>query len=298
MKKLVNILIAIIVTTSVVSSSQAQTLFSEKVGGISGASFMLPSTRFDVLSTESITRIGVQHGRRIENIEIEYTNGQNISQVESAGNDAGDWSYIDLEKGEYIIYITGRAGSLIDQLTFYTSMRRTFGPYGGTGGRDFEINIPANAKVIGFTGKTGPSIQQIGLIYKTPDVTNDSGPTSGLVVRDQRTNISTNKSTSERKIRDHRTNEVDPNSNQDSVGIMATDILHKLAAVSHLQAQSASSKLDDLAEDEKKEETKESRTPNRVIKYNGKGINFRKIIKKEQQMKGGTTKIRNQRTNN
>lgn len=169
MKNAMKIFMAFIVITTAISNASAKVLFSDKVGGTGGINFMLPAERFDILSTESITRIAIQHGRRIEQIEIEYANARDNRQVESAGNDAGEWSFIDLEEGEFITYITGRAGTLIDQITFHTSLRRTFGPYGGNGGQDFEISIPSNAKVIGFTGNVGPSINQIGLIYRTYD---------------------------------------------------------------------------------------------------------------------------------
>jgi hypothetical protein len=175
MKTLAKILMTLMIITSVADVSEAKVLFSEKVGGTNGTDFMLPSTRFDILSTEDITRIVIRHGRRVESIEIEYANRRNIKQSEAAGNHTGQLSFFELEKGEFITYITGRAGTLIDQITFHTSMRRAFGPYGGTGGQDFEINIPSNAKVIGFTGKEGPSIKQIGLIYRTYERDSD-GP--------------------------------------------------------------------------------------------------------------------------
>ena len=169
----------LIAVASFLNTSEAKVLFTEKVGGTNGTNFMLPAERFDILNTEDISWIGIQHGRRVEQIVIEYKNRQNISKAETAGNNAGEWSFIHLEKGEFITYITGRAGTLIDQITFHTSMRRTFGPYGGSGGQDFEITIPPNAKVIGFTGKVGPSIQQIGLIYRTYENGNDEPSGAG-----------------------------------------------------------------------------------------------------------------------
>jgi hypothetical protein len=227
MKNLVKILMTLTVIFTAINTSSAKVLFSEKVGGTNGTNFMLPAERFDILSTEDITRIAIQHGRRIEQIEIEYANRRNITQVESVGNDAGEWSFIELEKGEFITYITGRAGTLIDQITFHTSLRRTFGPYGGSGGQDFEINIPSNAKVIGFTGKVGPSIKQIGLIYRTYDRASDNAPNSGRVVRDHRTNGSgttTGNKTAPiptaKKIRDHLNSTNNTNYHPDSIGVM------------------------------------------------------------------------------
>lgn len=189
MKTLANILTTLAVVTSIIFSSQAQTRFSERVGGTKGSDFMIPSTRQAVLSVEAITGIAVQHNnRRVERIVVEYANRENENMTESRGNSAGDWSYFQLEEGEYIVYITGRAGTLIDQVTFHTSMRRTFGPYGGSGGQEFEISIPSNAVVIGFTGKTGPSIKQIGLIYRVMNERSRNPENSNQGVQNQRVN--------------------------------------------------------------------------------------------------------------
>jgi hypothetical protein len=247
MQNLVKILTVIALIATAINPTSAKVLFTEKIGSPSGSNFMLPAERFDVLSTESIKRIAVQHGRRIEQIQSEYSNGQNVSQVESVGNDAGEWSVIELEEGEYIIYITGRAGTLIDQLTFHTSRRRTFGPYGGTGGQDFEISIPSNGKVIGFTGNVGPSINQIGLIYKTPDGASDNAENNKRIVRDHRTKnsdstsadnnqapeasefsddytqeltIKTAPASTARIIRDHRNLNSNPNYHPDSLRVV------------------------------------------------------------------------------
>jgi len=84
-------------------------------------------------------------------------------------------------------------------------MRRTFGPYGGSGGNEFEISIPSNAKVIGFTGQSGPSINQIGLIFKI------AGKASGISNNKYRGtkyqgNDIARTDTKTRTVRDHRTN--------------------------------------------------------------------------------------------
>ena len=180
----------------VINSSDAKVRFTKLVGGTSGSKFMLPSSRHDILSTYRITNIAIQHGRRIEKIEVEYANRQGSKQTESIGNDDGNWSYINLDEDEFIVYITGRSGTLIDQITFYTSKRRIFGPFGGAGGNAFEINIPSNAKVIGFYGKEGPSIHQIGLIYKTSARVKRGPKRRRAVVRDHRKK--------DRVVRDHR----------------------------------------------------------------------------------------------
>jgi len=205
MKTLANILATLLVISSVVFSSKAQVRFSERAGGANGENFMLPAERSDILSTKRIWRVGVKHSRKIEKIEIQYTNRQDSSQWESVGNDDGKWSYFELEKDEYIVYITGRAGTLIDQVSFHTSKRRTYGPYGGTGGQEFEISIPSNAVVIGFTGKSGPGIKQIGLIYRVMNKGSRLTKDRKRGTRYEKNGNSEYSKPASRKVRDHRT---------------------------------------------------------------------------------------------
>ena len=196
----------IMIITSVINISETQVRFTKKIGGDNGTSFMLPSSRQAILSTDRITGIAIQHGRRIEQIELEYSSAEGFNLVEHIGNDAGEWSYIDLEPGEFITYITGQAGTLIDQITVHTSLRRTFGPYGGSGGQYFELTVPPNAMIIGFTGKAGPSIKQLGLIYKLYNVSKgEITKRSERGIRYEGKGISDFTKSSPRTVRDHRT---------------------------------------------------------------------------------------------
>ena len=208
MNTLSNILMTIMIIASIFNSSEAQVKFTHQIGGKNGTKFMLPNSRSAVLSTKQITGIAIQHSRRIEQIVVEYADDQDIIQVESIGNDTGDWSYFELEDGEHIIYITGRSGTLIDQITFHTSRRRTFGPFGGNGGQEFEITIPSDARVIGFTGHAGPSINRIGLIYKRSAKTVDVSKYlhKGTIYHGTPSAKEGNKP--KRTVRDHRTSKL------------------------------------------------------------------------------------------
>jgi len=208
MKTLIKILSSLILVISMSHSIDAKVLFTEQAGGTSGTKFMLPSNRASILATEDIVGVAIQHGRRIEQIVLIYADAKKGHQMESIGNDDGEWSIIQLEKGEFITYVTGRAGTLIDQISFHTSLRRTFGPYGGPGGVPFELNIPSNAKVIGFTGTAGPSIHSIGLIYRTYERSTEGNAytpdfnISDLIVTRQVVETGNQISTN---VRDHRT---------------------------------------------------------------------------------------------
>lgn len=207
----------LMIITSVINTSEAQVKFTKKIGGENGTSFMLPSSRQAILSTDRITGIAIQHGRRIEQIELEYSIGEGFNLVEHIGNDAGEWSYINLEPGEFITYITGQAGTLIDQITFHTSLRRTFGPYGGSGGQYFELTVPSDAMIIGFTGKVGPSIKQIGLIYRRPDQAHDISRNKNRGTHYGGANDSEELHPESRTVRDHRTKDSDHSSHEENI---------------------------------------------------------------------------------
>lgn len=153
-------------TADTAPKTKVKTLFSKKHGGDSGRKFMLPETRGEVLSVDKVKKISIKHGRRIEKIRMAWVDKNGVFNTKSTGGDGGTWSHIYLAEDEYIIAVSGRSGTLIDQLTFYTSKRRILGPYGGNGGAPFDIDLPRGAKVIGFSGYSGEAINQIGLIYE------------------------------------------------------------------------------------------------------------------------------------
>ena len=92
---------------------------------------------------------------------------------------------IYLTEDEYISGVEGRSGTLVDQLTFHTNKGRTFGPYGGTGGNAFNFDLPKDARLVGFYGRSGQAIDQIGLVYATKDA--NFGKRANATVRDHRT---------------------------------------------------------------------------------------------------------------
>jgi hypothetical protein len=149
------------------TSLQAQFLFTSKFGSNTGGqTFSLPDSREKILNLNRITRLSIQHtDRRIEKIQVHWLYRDGSSNTESTGEADGTWDHLDLAKDEYIISVQGRSGTLIDQLTFRTNKRRTFGPFGGTGGNTFNLAVPADSRVVGFYGRSGQAIDQFGLIY-------------------------------------------------------------------------------------------------------------------------------------
>eukprot|EP00884_Botryococcus_braunii_P000119 jgi/Botrbrau1/10107/Bobra.20_2s0014.1 len=66
------------------------------------------------------------------------------------GGTSGPVTTFTFASGEQINSVTGRSGTMIDQLTFKTSLGRTYGPVGGNGGGSFSFTGP----VYGFFGFT------------------------------------------------------------------------------------------------------------------------------------------------
>ena len=107
-----------------------------------------------------VRRIVIYHQSLIDSIQITYqmSNGQDyIGQ--KYGGDRGRRDQIDLNEGEKIISISGRTETKVDQLFFATSFGRIFGPFGGGGGRPFEVE---GCHLRGIKGAAKTLVDSIG----------------------------------------------------------------------------------------------------------------------------------------
>ncbi len=114
--------------------------------------------------SRKINKIVVQHGALVDAIRVQWLldNGK-YEWSSNAGGPHGQKSTILLKPNEYITKVTGRSGKYVDQITFYTSEGRKFGPYGGSGGNPFTIK-PTKA-VKGFYGMAEKYVNRIGVMY-------------------------------------------------------------------------------------------------------------------------------------
>jgi jacalin-like lectin domain-containing protein len=128
-------------------------------GGGGGTAFQDPGPVPDL---SRITRITVRSGTLIDSIATTYLLPDGSSQTFSHGGTGGTATDIHFNPGEQIIAVVGRSGDLLDNIAFLTEdpqgVRRTHGPYGGTGGTQFIVNQDVN----GFFGRSGTLIDQIG----------------------------------------------------------------------------------------------------------------------------------------
>jgi large repetitive protein len=73
--------------------------------------------------------------------------------------------------GEVLVRVFGRVGSsgVLAQVSFATNTGRVLGPYGTAQGvgtlTPFDYTVPAGRKVVGFTGRSGSSVNAIGVIH-------------------------------------------------------------------------------------------------------------------------------------
>jgi hypothetical protein len=62
---------------------------------------------------------------------------------------------------EYLKQVVGTSERYVNSICFVTN-KNTYGPFGGSGGEAFES--PADGVVVGFFGRSGSIIDQLGVI--------------------------------------------------------------------------------------------------------------------------------------
>ena len=77
----------------------------------------------------------------------------------------GDLHKLVLAADEYIVALHIRAGEFTDAFSVQTN-KRTFGPWGGTGGDPVDIVAPASYEICGIFGKYGLGINLTGALAR------------------------------------------------------------------------------------------------------------------------------------
>ena len=171
-KKLLSISVMLLITVQIFAQYQSTKIYGGK-GGSEG-SFTLPNPN------SRITRVNIRHGSLIDALEITYAQriyNRRISPVSIRtvrfGGKGGKLSSFVLQGGEYITRIKGRSDRYVNQLTFYTNKNRKFGPYGGNGGKAFEVKTPGGLK--GIKVRFGSLIDAIGFYFRKPSHPSNEG---------------------------------------------------------------------------------------------------------------------------
>ena len=144
---------------------------SKQYGGIGGTVFSDPMLTQNppVVGIQSIT---VYAASRVDGIQISYRRSDGtVYAAPRHGSKTNNETTIPFANDEKILAIVGRSQDRIDQLNFLTTtelgVRKTYGPYGGTGGNPFILN----AEALGIFGRSGTEVDALG--FYTADVLTD-----------------------------------------------------------------------------------------------------------------------------
>jgi jacalin-like lectin domain-containing protein len=129
---------------------------------------------FDDTTLSSTPIVGIQSliirsGRYVDSIQATYLLADGtVLTAPAHGGSGGNPSRINLAAGETIIGISGRAGTLLDQISITTrnvaGTSKIYGPYGGGGGNDFVLD----GVVTGFMGRSGEYVDALAFYLDDP----------------------------------------------------------------------------------------------------------------------------------
>jgi hypothetical protein len=123
-------------------------------GGNGGSPFSIFPPDGSRIYAMAIRSSGVIHG-----IVIWYQKGATIYRV-GVGGTGGRYYQQFFTPTERIVRVSGRSGWVVDRLSVRTNFK-TF-TYGGTGGNAFVAEVPPGYQILGFWGRAGIYLDQIG----------------------------------------------------------------------------------------------------------------------------------------
>jgi hypothetical protein len=129
------------------------------VGGNGGAPF---DDSASLPKNPVIREIVVRSGMMVDSVRLVWTHGLGYPH----GGNGGTQSVIALAPGEYVTGLDVHSSSVINQITIITNIRR-YGPFGTSNGQYENLfkATPGHA-IVGFYGRCGMLIDQIGPIYE------------------------------------------------------------------------------------------------------------------------------------
>ncbi len=129
-----------------------------QVGGGGGQPFA-----DDLTGVKRLTKLTIRHGAYVDAIQCTWQMNDGSSHTGAQhGGAGGRQDVITFAADEYIVGVSGRAGAYVDQLVIKTN-KRTYGPYGGNGGKPFDLG-PLAAHTTGFFGRSGRYLDALGAI--------------------------------------------------------------------------------------------------------------------------------------
>jgi len=131
-------------------------------GGSGGMDFLDE----DIPAGARIVAVRVEAGDFIDSVQMIYSFPEGRpTEAARHGGGGGHAVNFRLERGEYIVGLSGRCGKYVDSLRILTNMR-TSQLFGGSGGeREYHIDVPDGNQALGFMGRSGEYIDAIGLTF-------------------------------------------------------------------------------------------------------------------------------------
>jgi len=139
-------------------------VYSETTGGTGGLPFDDTGRLLNnILCDIRVEEVQIRSGSAIDQIKLKIGDGKNSywSDIRGGNGGGGPYSFV-VPLGENIISVLIRSGSSIDSLQFITDKGTVSQQFGGNGGTLRSYNL--TGRLIGFFGRNGAIIDQIGLI--------------------------------------------------------------------------------------------------------------------------------------
>ena len=135
--------------------------FGEECGGDGGVPYRVFAT-----PPARIRSVTIWHRQYVDGIQLATDKGV-LPRIGSTGRSRDiRKDTFQLSPDEFITGLSLEYWNYIDRITFHTN-KRSFGPYGGTGGRVIkEIKAPTGRPVIGLTGHHWELVDSIQLMIE------------------------------------------------------------------------------------------------------------------------------------
>lgn len=142
--------------------------YSDERGGDGGSFFDDLSLQNYVEQLTKISEIKMYSGNLVERLEVTYTASGMEPVTHYHGNDTkGRVNKLTMPDNVFIKSIKGRSGARVDKLEITASNGNEISG-GGSGGSEFTFNLPSeNSILLGFTGRSGSTLDQIRAVYAT-----------------------------------------------------------------------------------------------------------------------------------
>lgn len=120
-----------------------------------------------VANDQVLTGVSLRASTRVDALQGLAT----PANLASHGGTGGTLVTASWPAGETLVRIYGKTGSSgsVAQISFVTSNGKVYGPYGTAQSQgtltNFDYTVPAGNRVLGFTGRSGSSLNAIGVVY-------------------------------------------------------------------------------------------------------------------------------------